>query len=519
MGASGRALALLTGCVSGTAEPSPPGASQGSEEEGEPQAGGVFRYASVGTQTGYDPLLRGTMDSSMIGIYDTLTRYNEDGEVEPYLAESLESEDAQHWTLTLRPDITFHDGTPVDAEAVVFNIERHRDPQNASSAASYVRDIESVEAVDDLTVEFVLSSPVASFPSTLTTAAGAIASPTAVEKAGKDYGRTTAVGAGAFTFEEWKPDQITILKKNPDYWQDGLPYLDEFHEVPMSDTQTRFAAFQGMSVEAAWFQEPTQLKWAQDNPDQATLHSPSGGVGGTGLVFQVETPPFDDIRVRRAVAMAVNTEALDKSLFQGTMPGISGPFQEGSIWYNGESEWPTYDQGAAEELVEEYEAENGSLSFTLGCHNAPDRRRYVELIQSMLTEVGMDVELDTPDVAEYVAATFAKDFEVGCFPKNGTDPDLIYYPSFSCDGPVTSNFFGYCNEEVDAALIEGRESLDMETRKAAYAEFEKGIAEDLPMVWHWGDTFSVITQPGVHGYVSNPSNPTDWAPGYLWLDQ
>ena len=508
---------LISGCVSSASEPDGARTADASSE-GKPISGGVFRYASVGTQTSYDPLKRGTLDASMIGIYDTLTQYNDQGTVEPYLAESLESTDAKTWTLKLRPNIKFHDGTALDAEAVVFNIKRHLDPDNASSARSYVTGIEKVEAKDPLTVVFTLSSPIASFPVNLTTAAGAIASPTAVKAAGEDYGRTVAVGVGAFKFEKWTPDQVTVLKKNPDYWQQGLPYLDEFHEIPMSDTQTRFAAFQGRNVEAAWFQEPNQLKWARENPNLATLHEPKGGVGGTGLVFQVEKPPFDDIRVRRAAALAVNVDALNQALFQGGMPGMYGPFREGSFWYTGKAQWPHYNQEEAKKLVAEVEAEKGPLSFTLGCHNAPDRRRYIELIQNMLTQVGMDVKLDTPDVAQYVAAPFGKDFQIGCFPKNGADPDLIYFPSFTCDGPTTSNFFGYCNRAADEALTRGRQALDPEERKAAYADFEEIIAKDLPMVWHWGDTFSVITQPNVKGYTA-PSSPTDWNPAYLWVEK
>ncbi|WP_169945183.1 ABC transporter substrate-binding protein [Microbispora sp. H11081] len=507
---------LISGCVSSASEPDAARPADASSE-GKPVSGGIFRHASVGVQSNYDPLKRGALDSSMVAIYDSLTRFNDQGTVEPYLAESLESTDAKTWTLKLRPNVKFHDGTAFDAEAVVFNIERHLDPDNASSARSFVTDIEKVEAKDPLTVVFTLASPIASFPANLTTAAGAIASPTAIKAAGEDYGRTSAVGAGAFKFDKWVPNQVTVMKKNPDYWQQGLPYLDEFHEIPMSDTQSRFAAFQGKNIESAWFQEPNQIKWARENPTLATLHEPKGGVGGTGLIFNLEKPPFDDVRVRRAAALAVNTDALDQALFQGGMPHIKGPFREGSFWYTGKAQWPGYDQEEAKKLVAEVEAEKGPLSFTLGCHNAPDRRRYIELIQNMLSQVGMDVKLDTPDVAQYVAAVFAKDYQIGCWPRNSTDPDLILFPTFTCKGPTTSNSFGYCNPAADEALTRGRQSLDPEERKAAYADFEEVLSKDLPMVFHWADNFSIITQPNVKGYTA--TSPADWSPAYLWIEK
>jgi ABC-type transport system substrate-binding protein len=505
-----------TGCISGSPTDKPSAVAE--SDAGPPQFGGVYRYASVGTQIAYDPIKRSAMDASMNAIYDSLMRYNAEGIAEPYLAESLRSDDAQRWTLKLRPTIKFHDGTSLDAEAVVFNIKRHQDPASASAAASYVRDIESVAAQDPLTVLFTLKAPIASFPSRLTTTAGAIASPAAIKAAGKDYGRTSAVGAGAFRFMQWLPDQRLTLKRNPDYWQKGLPYLDEFQEIPMSDTETRLAAYSGGQLEGAWLGEPLKINWAAANPDLARLHSPEGAVGGVGVSFQMQTPPFDDVRVRKAVAMAIDYNALNQTQFQGKMPAMTGPFIKESYWYTGTAQWPGFDPEAAKRVVQEYKATHGGqLSFTLSCHSATQARRLAETLQSLLTAVGMTVQLNTPDVGEFVNQVFARKYQIACWTRSGSDPDLVYYPAFTCNGPPTQNVFGYCSEAADKALTEARTTLDREKRKAAYARFESEIAKDLPMLWNWGVVFSEITKPKVHGFRADRGNPVDWQPAYIWL--
>ncbi|MEV6929498.1 ABC transporter substrate-binding protein [Dactylosporangium sp. NPDC051485] len=506
------------GCVSAT---SPNGASSSAEADaGPPQYGGVFRYASVGTQTKYDPIKRTVMDPSMNAIYDTLMRYDDKGIPEPYLAEALSSVDAKTWTLKLRPDVKFHDGAKLDADAVVFNIKRHQDPANASAAASYVRDIESAVASDPLTVLFTLKMPIASFPSTLTTAVGAIASPTAVAAAGADYGRKSAVGAGAFRFAEWQPDQRLTLKRNPEYWQKGLPYLDEFQELPMSDTETRRAAFTGGQLEAAWLGEPLEINWAAGNPDIARLHSPKGGVGGVGVGFQMNRPPFDDQRLRKAVAMAIDYNALNQTQFQGKMPAMRGPFIEGSFWYTGTAKWPEFNADGARALVNEYKAEHGGqLAFTLSCHSAAQARRLAETLQSLFTQVGMTVTLDTPDVGKFVNQVFAGDYQIACWTRSGSEPDVAYYPAFTCNGPKTQNVFSYCSEAADKALSDARSTLNLDERKAGYARFEAEIAKDLPMLWNWGVVFSVITRPKAHGFKADLGNPVDYQPAYLWLEK
>src|SRR5918996_81416 len=186
------------------------GGSEGGGEERAPGSAGELVIATSETAT-MDPAKLQTESSGewdrAAAIYDTLLRWTADGGVAPQLAESMESPDGQVWTITLRPDVTFTDGTPLDAEAVIFNIERQRDPTNACGCAGNLAEVESMRAVDPLTVEITLARPNGSFDQGFTGINGMIASPTAIQADPEGFG-SNPVGAGPYVLEEWVRDGL-----------------------------------------------------------------------------------------------------------------------------------------------------------------------------------------------------------------------------------------------------------------------------------------------------------------------
>jgi peptide/nickel transport system substrate-binding protein len=163
---------------------------------------------------------------------------DEDGELQPYLAASLEAnEDLTQYTLTLREGVTFHDGTPLNAEAIKSNFDNHL-KADGSAAAGALRDVDSVTVVDDLTLTYDLNRANAAFPDLLTGSIGWPFSPTAAEQLGEDFG-SQPVGTGPFVFERYARDDAFVLVRNEDYWQEGLPYLDR---ITFRPSPTRRAA-------------------------------------------------------------------------------------------------------------------------------------------------------------------------------------------------------------------------------------------------------------------------------------
>jgi peptide/nickel transport system substrate-binding protein len=215
-----------------------PGIVEGEEEEeaGDPVMGGTLNYGVEAESAGWQPCVDSFSESGTIvmrALYDTLTARSAEGEIEPYLAESIEgSDDLKEWTVKLREGIKFHDGTDLDSAAVKANFDAAKAP--TSRCAGALAPITEMQVVDDLTVKYVLANPYGPFPELLSGAAGMIFSPANATAKGADVS-ANPVGAGPFKFQSWERDSKLTLVKNENYWQEGKPYLDSVVVKPIPD--------------------------------------------------------------------------------------------------------------------------------------------------------------------------------------------------------------------------------------------------------------------------------------------
>ncbi len=492
-----------TGGTSGTSTPTTSGASAPASSEAPAASGGDITYAHISEPVGLDPV--NAPVSSAIGgnaplaIYDSLMRLTPDDDVVPYLAESLESDDAKVWTLTLRDGVMFSDGTPFDADAVVFNFERHMDPEltAASTARAYSSLLESVVAVDPLTVEITLSKPAANFPLGLAEALGYIGSPTAIEADPEGFS-TNPVGAGPYMFKEWVRDDHMTLVPNPNYWGEQKPQLDSITYKPIPDSDTRYNALLSGEVQIAWFQTPQQIIRAEETDDlDETIHA---GNGGTLLQISVAAPPYDDVRVRRAIAHAINFDALNATVFDGDAQPRTGPFSPDSPYYV-EVDVPTYDPEEGRRLIEEYEAETGTQVTLewLSTTNPSGAQgvRASEVFQQLMNDVGIDTTITQYDSAEWVSHLLDGTFQVlaSTYPHFSDPAEMAV--QLGCGSAL--NFKAYCNQEMQAALDAGAATTDRDARVAAYAEAQQILAEDLPQVWFASGRTGLVYSPDVEG--------------------
>jgi peptide/nickel transport system substrate-binding protein len=493
LGALAVALALVAACGGSGGGDDGGGGGEASELSvsttvpGDPEPGGEMVVATLFDSFGFDPtkLVHGIADgTAATAVFDTLMVYGEDREVVPHLAESLESEDLQTWTLTLRPDVTFTDGTPLDAEAVKFNIERHQDPANGSRAIRNASNIESMTALDELTLEFELAFPWPAFPELFVGTLGTIGSPTAL--ADPEAFSRNPVGAGPFRVVEWTLGDHITMERNEDYWQEGKPYLDQITFRLVPDTETRFESVRADEVQLGQSTNGAEIAEAADT--QGMQGFPVNGPGIT-IMMNTTRPPFDDPRVRMAVLQATDREALNEVVFDGV--GTVPPFE---FLINAESEYapedidyPDYDPEAAAALIEEAEAENGPVRFTYQCHTQPDMIAMGELLQQMWSQAGMDIELETKDQNAVVLDLFGRNYDASCFGAIGQEePDLAYYSLLHSESP--GNGTGYSNPDVDAALEAGRRGVDEEQRHEDYEVVQRALAEDVPL-------FQAVTSP------------------------
>jgi ABC-type transport system substrate-binding protein len=267
--------------------------------EGTPKQGGTLTLGMDREIVSFDPTVQNA-NMATFAVYDSLMKLTPDGSAEPFLAQSMDTPDeGLTWRMGLRPGVRFSDGTPLDAEAVLINVQRHID-RTASPAHPYAEQIASMRAVDPLTVEFVLASPLGSFPvvfgqSITYGSLGVIISPAALEQYGDDVGRHP-VGAGPFRFVEWVPDSRVVLERNPDYWQSGMPYLDRLEFRPLPDTESRYASIQNGDIDLIFAAYNQELVRAFQDPRLTVYYGP--GNAGEYLYFNFTRAPFDDRRMR-----------------------------------------------------------------------------------------------------------------------------------------------------------------------------------------------------------------------------
>lgn len=453
------------------------------EAAGEPQQGGTFTFAAISEINGLDPIRNRGFGSNggvpAAAVYDTLMRVNEDNEVVPNMAKSLEvdPDDRTKWTMQLREGIEFTDGTPLNGEAVVFNLQRHMDPANRSQWISQVSMIEDMQA-DGLTVEFTLRSPWVAFPYIFTHVAGMIASPTAIREKGQDF-NLAPVGAGPFKVESWEQGNELRMVRNEDYWQEGLPYLDEWIQRPIPDAQTRVAALQSGQVDATfapYVSEPMRQFMGTD-PEGFEINQQVGDLGN-GLVMNTQDEHLSDVRLRRAIAHFLNAQAiLDVRGYSDLQPA-EGPFHRDSPWDVG-AEYPSHDVEAGQQLLDEYLDDIGQDSITLTLGTPTNRQSYGELLQQMLTQPGLNVEVEALETAQYVTKVFSGDFQLTNWSlPQPLDPDLQMFQAFHSSGGT--NVSQLDNAEIDAALEKGRTAQDRAAREEAYAEFSRLLAEEMP---------------------------------------
>ena len=283
--------------------------------DGPPRRGGSVVYALASETDGWDPTVnRWATDGTQVALtfFDPLAAYNADGEAVPYLAESITPNgDFTEWTITLRPGIRFHDGTELNAAAVKTMFDAREKSVLTGPALAL---IETVETTGDLSLVVRMNGPWAAFPVALTGQAGVVPAPS--QLASPDSSRKP-IGTGPFRFVEWVPDNRLVVERNPDYWLrdeagNQMPYLDRIEFRPIPDDTARSAAVTTGDVDIAHTGAVSSIKQFRELAAAGKLQyvEQRGDTEVTFVQLNLATPPFDDLRARRAVALATDNQAL-----------------------------------------------------------------------------------------------------------------------------------------------------------------------------------------------------------------
>ncbi|WP_433296844.1 ABC transporter substrate-binding protein [Pseudonocardia sp. CA-142604] len=467
--------------------------------EGQPVRGGTLRVGMDRDAVSFDPAVQNANQAASV-VYDSLMRLTPEGRAEPFVAQSMQSPDnGLTWRMGLRPGVRFQDGTDLDANAVVVNVQRHID-RAASPAHRFAERIRAMRVVDPLTVEFTLTEPMGEFPTVFALSysagtLGMVVSPAALQRYGDDVG-AHPVGVGPFKLEEWVRDSHITFVRNDDYWQEGLPYLDGIEFRPLPDTDTRFASITNGDVDYIYGGYYQELSRALENPDLKVYYGP--GSGGERLQFNHSTAPFDDRRMREAIVRAIDLRALSVSQYGGQMISADSLFDSSSPYHTqaASDAWPTFDLAKARELVDAYRADGGDPDFTFKTTNT--RTAFAEFIQAQMAAIGINMQVQQYDLAQFSSAVMqGGDFQLTTYLGSIDTPYPVVANMLHSGG--SANYGKYSNPEVDRLLDEAAVTTDEATRTRAYQQVELLSGQDLALAWYSRNYSSNITRKEVNG--------------------
>lgn len=490
--------------------------SASSQNESEPEAmskdskfGGVLVFGRSGDSVGLDPG-RETDGESFYGstpVYDTLVEFIP-GEtaIQPALAESWTfAEDGLSVKFNLRSGVKFHDGTPCNADAVVYSIERQFKTDHPAYGFGPWKYwgymdmdsiVESVTALDDLTVEFKLKKREAPFIANLAMDFAAIVSPTASEKYGADFS-SNPVGTGPFKFISWIKDDSLVYERNPDYWG-GDVYLDRLIIKVIPDATARWLALQKGEVDIIDFPSPEDLDKMKGTDGIKVIQQEGLNVGY--LALNTEKAPYDNVKVRQAMNYAIDRNEIVAGVYGEAGKPAKNPLPPTMWSYNDDIEAYDYNPEKAKELLAEAGYADGFKTEIWAMPVArpynPNGKKVAEIMQAQLAKVGIEVDiisyewgtyLDKTDMGEHQAAM------LGWTGDNG-DPDnflWVLLSEMAAEKPA-GNISFWKNSEFTDLCAQAKEEMDTAKRTELYRKAQVIFHNEAPWV------------PIAHSVVSEP---------------
>jgi ABC-type transport system substrate-binding protein len=475
-----------------------------------PVAGGTLTFAAGADPDSLDPQNTQSNPGEQVNrmMYENLVRFNTKMQIEPALAESwTQSADGLIWTFKLRQGVRFHDGTPFDAKAVKYFFDRVLGDEKPFKASLYTPFVQAAQAMDDHTVRVTLKQPFAAFLFRLAHSAGGIVSPAAHQKWGKDL-TLHPVGTGPFKFVEWVKGDRVVLERS-DTYRGGRPLLDRVVVKTVREDSARVLMLEAGDADLILNIPPEDIPRLRKDPRFAIDSIPTARA--LYVVINVKKKPFDDVRVRQALNLAVNREAIVKSLFQGNAEAISGivaPLQ------NGFAKLPGYafDPKKAKELL----AQAGVPALKVKLWSP--KGRYVkdfelaQAVQQDLAAVGVEAALSTMEWGAYLSATKTAPeqtdrelFLLGWSPSTGEAQWGIFPLLHSSQlAPKGDNRGFFASKALDDAMDKATTATSDAARLGALREAQQIIIKDAPAIFLISPNMIVGASKKVHGVVNLP---------------
>jgi len=499
------------------AKPTAPAPTQAPKAQAAAKPGGILRIGGERDAGDLDPHTSriGWDINIMQNVYSGLVRAGTDILPQPDLATRWEFKTPRRLEFTLRQGVKFHNGREVTAEDVKYSLERILDPKVPAAYASTIATIESIETPSKYLVVLNLKRPDAAIVTNLSLASMAIVAKEAVKPMPVGL-KEEMMGSGPYMFKEHIKGQRLVLVKNPNYYEKGKPLLDQIHFIPLIDETARTNALRAGQVD---FIEPVPPK------DVGALRRDSRIVvtGGPNLSFvaislNTSKKPFDDARVRRALAYAIDRKEMIEKAFDGFAQPLLGPPLIPPYWAGNKETYYELDRERAKRLLAEAGYPDG-LKTTLRIGTTSYHAAFAAVVQSELKKVGIEVTIQASDQASANRAWIEGNFEmypIRWWGSDFVDPDGAFTPLFTCKG--TYNNSRFCDPELDKLLSKGLEVTSIEDRRVAYGIAMKRLAEQQPWVFLVAfDRFQAMRSV-VNGYTAYP-NASQYSLREVWLSK
>ena len=468
----------------------------------EPQYGGTLVVGlEAETTNGLNPVNAQAAVSGHIlfrALYDTLTVEGSDGTIVPNLLESFTSnDDFTEWTLTLRPGLMFHDGSPADAAA----LKRHFEEQAKGTLTGILVsdwEIQSIEVLDDVSIKMVFGRSYSAFPSFLTSHLGYFGAPS-MHDLGAEEAARNPIGTGPFMLDEWIPNEVTRMVRNPNYWRTDsegrqLPYLDGIDFRPIPDTDARYAALRSGDLDATSVNEG--LRVDDYNEEFKTYWQEDRYAETTYLLLNNSRPPFNDVEFRRAIAQCTDRQTYSTLRWDGQVPD-DGPFSPGTPGHLDDTGFPGYDPGAGSATI----ARLGVTNVDLGTTNDPANLLSTELIATMWNDCGLDVNITQVDQAELITNAVFGNFSAFLWRQHegfGVATERVWWHSKFGQG-IALNFGRINNPAIDAALDEVLTTTDLDRQRELAEDINRAFGEGVHYLWFYNSNWLFATYDHVHG--------------------
>jgi peptide/nickel transport system substrate-binding protein len=491
----------------------------------QPKTGGILTMGINKDLTMMNAMVRTQSTDRSIRdlMYDSLLGIDTKGEIQPNLAEAWDlSTDGKVYTFRLRKGVKFHDGRDMTSEDVKFSIDYTMNPKNAATGMARLSGVAKVELPDKYTVKIHLKEASPVFLAYLTDIQSFPVIPKGSLEEGIAKPERYPVGTGPFRFVEWKPNQRIVFERFDGYWGHKA-FVDRVILKDISNSTARFIALRSGDLDMI---ERTPYEWVKqvvDKKIEGLRVVVASSAGGRRIRLNTADPPFNNKKLRLAVAHAVNKEAILKAAYFGFGEVTDQKYPRGHVWYFDDIAGPAFDLQKARALLKESGYKGEVIPITV--RQGEDQETEATVLQAQLKEIGINIKIDLVDFGTYVARQRAGEYAL-LFGGTSLDPDpaMAYAQDLVCGDPRkrTVNIEGYCDKEMDVLLKKAATELNPKQRRLLFKQVVKKVTEDVPFIPVGYVPRFFTVRDYVKGFTSNSEGEfRPWSGGmnYAWIDK